>query len=122
MVPHGGKTAFLCRKKCREKCRAVVGHWAPAGSCDLRHAHRRLTAYDSVSTSLNRPRELRAYPVGNEDCFRLLVNFLKYVNRRFAGFIVTSLDLKELHECKVPLAAIEPERIIEFRNLARGLP
>ena len=60
--------------------------------------------------------------MANEDCFRLLVNFLKYVNRRFAGFAQTALDLKELHECTVPLAAIEPERIIEFRNLAKGLP
>ena len=55
--------------------------------------------------------------MGNEDCFRLLVNFLKYVNRRFAGFAETALDLKELH-----LAAIEPEHIIQFRNLARACP
>ena len=44
------------------------------------------------------------------------MNLLKYVNRRFVGIAEASNDLKELHERNVPLAAIEPEHIIEFRT------
>jgi hypothetical protein len=60
--------------------------------------------------------------VGNEDCFRLLVNFLKYVNRRLADVNEASLDLNELRECNIPLVAIEPEHIIEFRTCLGACP
>jgi hypothetical protein len=66
MVYRGVKVDKVCRKKCRAMCREIdcaVAHLA-GSLARVRHERSRFTANNSVSTSLNCPREFIAYPLG----------------------------------------------------------